>query len=58
MNPGSEVMKKLNKAKFIESVGQKWVFLTVEEAVRACNYMLHTYKTNAGKDESEVWNNV
>lgn len=46
-------MKKLNKAKFIEAIGQKWVFLTVEEAVRACNYMLHR------KDESEAcWNNV
>ncbi|KAI9118947.1 hypothetical protein K1719_009622 [Acacia pycnantha] len=59
VNPGSEVMKKLNKGKFIEAIGQKWVFLTVEEAVRACNYMLHTCKPNPGKDESEdCWNNV
>ncbi|XP_073150764.1 sulfate transporter 3.1-like [Henckelia pumila] len=40
-NPGAEVMKKLNKSKFLETIGQDWVFLTVEEAVGACNYMLH-----------------
>ncbi|KAF7818350.1 sulfate transporter 3.1-like [Senna tora] len=58
VNPGSEVMKKLNKAKFLENIGQKWIFLTVEEAVRACNYMLHTCKADSGKDGSEGWDNV
>ncbi|KAJ7977351.1 sulfate transporter 3 1 [Quillaja saponaria] len=28
-NPGSEVMKKLNKGKFIEAIGQEWIYLTV-----------------------------
>ncbi|XP_073282155.1 sulfate transporter 3.1-like [Primulina huaijiensis] len=41
-NPGAEVIKKLNKAKFIETIGQEWLFLTVGEAVGACNYMMHT----------------
>ncbi|XP_028804188.1 sulfate transporter 3.1 [Neltuma alba] len=58
VNPGGEVMKKLNKAKLIEEIGQKWIHLTVEEAVEACNYMLHTNKTNPTKNESEGWNNV
>ncbi|CAL0310357.1 unnamed protein product [Lupinus luteus] len=58
VNPGSEVMKKLHKAKFIEEIGHKWIYLTVEEAVGACNFMLHTYKPNHTKDESEGWNNV
>ncbi|KAH1194932.1 Sulfate transporter 3.1 [Glycine max] len=58
VNPGSEVMKKLNKAKFLDELGQKWIYLTVEEAVGACNFMLHTYKPNTMKDESEGWNNA
>ncbi|PKI57211.1 sulfate transporter 3.1-like [Punica granatum] len=43
-NPGSEVMKKLNKSKFMENLGQEWIFLTVGEAVSACNFMLHCAK--------------
>ncbi|KAJ0974092.1 hypothetical protein J5N97_016057 [Dioscorea zingiberensis] len=44
-NPGSEVMKKLDKAKVLEAIGQSWVFLTVGEAVGACSFLLHTCKT-------------
>ncbi|XP_051141917.1 sulfate transporter 3.1-like [Andrographis paniculata] len=44
-NPGAEVMKKMNKSKFLEELGQEWLFLTVGEAVGACNYMLHSCKT-------------
>nr|XP_025604671.1 sulfate transporter 3.1 isoform X2 [Arachis hypogaea] len=59
VNPGSEVMKKLHKAKFLDEIGQRWVYLTVEEAVAACNFMLHTYQPNPKKDESGGgWNNV
>ncbi|KAK8554796.1 hypothetical protein V6N13_093769 [Hibiscus sabdariffa] len=53
-NPGAEVMKKLNKSKFLENIGQEWVYLTVGEAVEACNYKLHTCK----QGESQPWNNV
>ncbi|CAK9318667.1 unnamed protein product [Citrullus colocynthis] len=45
-NPRSEVIKKLNEAKFIEAIGQEWIYLTVGEAVTACNFMLHTCKPN------------
>ena len=41
-NPGGEVMKKLDRSKFIELLGQEWIYLTVGEAVGACKYMLHT----------------
>ncbi|XP_019427380.1 PREDICTED: sulfate transporter 3.1-like [Lupinus angustifolius] len=58
VNPGSEVMKKLNKSKFQMDLGQKWFYLTVAEAVGACNYMLHACKPNSVKDEQEGWNNV
>ncbi|KAG2697033.1 hypothetical protein I3760_07G087400 [Carya illinoinensis] len=59
-NPGGEVMKKLNKSKFIENIDQEWIYLTVGEAVGACNYMLHTCKSNPAKkdDQAETWNNV
>ncbi|XWS08927.1 hypothetical protein CRYUN_Cryun40dG0042400 [Craigia yunnanensis] len=45
-NPQSEVMKKLDKSKFIDMIGQEWIYLTVGEAVAACNFMLHTCKSN------------
>ncbi|KAH0466723.1 hypothetical protein IEQ34_003961 [Dendrobium chrysotoxum] len=44
-NPGSEVMKKLDSSKVLETIGHDWIFLTVGEAVGACNYILHTVKT-------------
>ncbi|KAI3870828.1 hypothetical protein MKX03_006812 [Papaver bracteatum] len=43
-NPGSEVMKKLDKSDLLEEIGQEWIYLTVGDAVGACNFMLHTYK--------------
>ncbi|XP_027363370.1 sulfate transporter 3.1-like [Abrus precatorius] len=58
VNPGSEVMKKLNKSKLQNDIGKKWIYLTVEEAVGACNSMLRACKMNSKKDESEGWNNV
>ncbi|EOY05768.1 hypothetical protein QUC31_016600 [Theobroma cacao] len=45
-NPKSEVMKKLDKSKLIDTIGQEWIYLTVGEAVAACNFMLHTWKSN------------
>ncbi|BFG43110.1 hypothetical protein CerSpe_293840 [Prunus speciosa] len=58
-NPGSEVMKKMNKLELIEKIGQEWIYLTVAEAVAACNFMLHSTKPNPGKDqEPAAWNNV
>lgn len=53
-NPGAEVMKKMNKSKFLEKIGQEWIFLTVGEAVGTCNYMLHTFKPKQAADESNV----
>ncbi|KVH94356.1 STAS domain-containing protein [Cynara cardunculus var. scolymus] len=61
-NPGGEVIKKLNKGKLIEVIGQEWIYLTVGEAVGACNFMLHTYKndeklTSTGSSSGkETWN--
>eukprot|EP00262_Sarcandra_glabra_P014616 TRINITY_DN42_c0_g1_i2.p1 TRINITY_DN42_c0_g1~~TRINITY_DN42_c0_g1_i2.p1 ORF type:complete len:658 (-),score=56.64 TRINITY_DN42_c0_g1_i2:371-2344(-) len=58
-NPGSEVMKKLHKSKFIDIIGQDWIYLTVGEAVGACNFMLHTGKTgNAQADMGACENDV
>ncbi|KAL3507857.1 hypothetical protein ACH5RR_033239 [Cinchona calisaya] len=52
-NPGSEVMKKLNRSKLTDIVGQEWIFLTVAEAVYACTFMLHSYKQKAKATENE-----
>lgn len=52
VNPGSEVMKKLERSKLIDTVGQEWIFLTVGEAVSACNFMLHSNKPK-GKTTTE-----
>lgn len=51
-NPRSEVIKKLEKSKLIEAIGQEWIYLTVGEAVAACNFMMHTCKPNT--DEMEL----
>jgi sulfate transporter 3 len=40
------VIKKLEKSKFMESIGQEWIYLTVGEAVAACNFMLHRSKSS------------
>lgn len=37
-------MKKLDKSKCIDTIGQEWIYLTVGEAVNACNFMLQTCK--------------
>ncbi|XP_042006933.1 sulfate transporter 3.1-like [Salvia splendens] len=55
VNPVAEVMKKLDKSKFLETLGQEWIFLTIGEAVGACNYMLHTCKP---QDSEKYSNNV
>ncbi|ERN01554.1 sulfate transporter 3.1 [Amborella trichopoda] len=53
-NPGSEVMEKLTKSKFIEAIGLEWIYLTVGEAVAACNYMLHRQKPSRGSNDVEA----
>ncbi|GER55377.1 sulfate transporter [Striga asiatica] len=55
VNPGAEVMKKLNKSKFLETIGQEWIFLTVGEAVGACNYMLHSCNSKIVNNEYEKY---
>ncbi|KAK6120065.1 hypothetical protein DH2020_046195 [Rehmannia glutinosa] len=57
VNPGAEVMKKLNKSKFLETLGHEWIFLTVGEAVGACNYILHSCKPNKTSNESQKYSN-
>ncbi|KAL5849847.1 hypothetical protein ACOSQ4_007860 [Xanthoceras sorbifolium] len=57
-NPRSEVIKKLDKSKFIENIGQEWIYLTVQEAVATCNFMLHTCKLNHGVEHNSQDNNV
>ncbi|XP_002968282.2 sulfate transporter 1.1 isoform X1 [Selaginella moellendorffii] len=39
-NPGSGVFEKLHKSKFMESLGQQWMFLTVSGAVQVCSSLL------------------
>ncbi|XP_060181518.1 sulfate transporter 3.1-like isoform X2 [Lycium barbarum] len=54
-NPGGEVMKKLDKSNFIDTIGKEWIYLTVGEAVNACNYILHTCKFQSKRiDSSET----
>ncbi|GLJ36251.1 hypothetical protein SUGI_0727770 [Cryptomeria japonica] len=39
-NPSSAVMEKLHKCRFIELLGEKWLFVTVAEAAVVCNSLL------------------
>ncbi|KAL2463778.1 Sulfate transporter 3.1 [Forsythia ovata] len=56
-NPGSEVMKKLDNSKFIDTIGQDRIYLTVGEAVKACNFILQTCKAKAKSNEIEAADN-
>ncbi|URD76376.1 STAS domain [Musa troglodytarum] len=53
-NPGSEVMKKLDKSKALETIRQQWIFLTVAEAVAACtSFSLHACKSDLANHETD-----
>lgn len=45
-------MKKMNSSKILEAIGHEWVFLTVADAVAACNFMLHTCKPGATANDN------
>ncbi|XP_004296670.1 PREDICTED: sulfate transporter 3.1-like [Fragaria vesca subsp. vesca] len=53
-NPRSEVIKKLDNAKFIETVGLEWMFVTVEDAVEACKFQLQSTKHNPGEENAKT----
>ncbi|XP_055811913.1 sulfate transporter 3.1-like [Solanum dulcamara] len=53
-NPGGEVMKKLDKSNFIDTIGKEWIYLTIGEAVNACNYILHTCKFQSKRIDSSA----
>ncbi|XP_042412726.1 sulfate transporter 3.1-like [Zingiber officinale] len=53
-NPGSEVMKKLDSSNVLEAIGHEWIFLTVADAVAACNFALHKCKPNDSSCEDAV----
>lgn len=57
-NPGSEVMKKLDSSKTLETIGQEWIFLTVAEAVGACNFLLHAGKPELVVNDAITGDNV
>lgn len=52
------MIKKLDKSKFIENIGQDWIYLTVGEAVAACNFMLHSGKPNPAAVELQGRDNM
>lgn len=39
-NPGRSVIDKLFASKFVDTIGQEWIFLTVGEAVQTCSRRL------------------
>ncbi|XP_074574116.1 sulfate transporter 3.1-like [Curcuma longa] len=53
-NPGSEVMKKLDSSKVLEAIGHEWIFLTIADAVAACDFVLHTCRPDDASCESSV----
>uniref|UniRef100_A0A0A9E6C8 STAS domain-containing protein n=1 Tax=Arundo donax TaxID=35708 RepID=A0A0A9E6C8_ARUDO len=57
-NPGSEIMKKLNSSKVLESIGHEWIFPTVGEAVASCGYVMHSHKPGMVKDSAAVHENM
>ncbi|PRQ36083.1 putative SLC26A/SulP transporter [Rosa chinensis] len=53
-NPRSEVIKKLDTSKYIETIGREWMFVTVGEAVEACNFLLHSSKLSPGEEKAKT----
>lgn len=51
-------MKKLDRSKFIELLGQEWIFLTIGKAVEACNFMLHSNKPGSAMAETDARDNI
>ncbi|KAF0923694.1 hypothetical protein E2562_006668 [Oryza meyeriana var. granulata] len=49
-NPGSEIMRKLDKSNVLGLIGDEWIFLTVGEA---CDYAQQNCKTGIGMDVVE-----
>ncbi|CAL9114072.1 unnamed protein product [Musa textilis] len=45
VNPRLQVAEKLVSAKYIEMIGEEWVFLSVNEAVSACHFSLQESRT-------------
>lgn len=52
-------MRKLHKSKFDDNIGEEWIYLTIGQAVNACNFMLHACKNNhkvvEAEDNNIVW---
>lgn len=46
-NPRLQVAEKLVLAKYIEMIGEEWVFFSVNEAVSACHFSLQESRTIA-----------
>ena len=44
-------MKKLDSSKVMETIGQEWIFVTVNEAVEACRFLLHSMDNGAERGE-------
>ncbi|XP_050372390.1 sulfate transporter 3.1-like [Argentina anserina] len=53
-NPRSEVIKKLDNSKFIETIGLEWMFVTVEDAVQACKFQLQSIKPSPLEERTKT----
>lgn len=42
-NPGSEIMKKLDASKILQTIGEEWIFANLAEAVATCTFKLHNH---------------
>lgn len=45
-NPGRQEIEKLHKSKFMDALGHKALFPTVEEAIVVCSALLHPDRVN------------
>lgn len=50
INPRLAVMEKLITGRFIDKIGKKSVFLSVEDAIEACKFSLETLKVTNGEN--------
>eukprot|EP00252_Welwitschia_mirabilis_P017946 TRINITY_DN40074_c0_g1_i1.p1 TRINITY_DN40074_c0_g1~~TRINITY_DN40074_c0_g1_i1.p1 ORF type:complete len:694 (+),score=89.73 TRINITY_DN40074_c0_g1_i1:96-2084(+) len=53
-NPVADVMEKLERSKFREILGEKWIFVNAAEAVEGCQSLLEAHKADKCSEASHI----
>ncbi|XP_057968389.1 probable sulfate transporter 3.5 [Malania oleifera] len=54
VNPRIEVMEKLIISKFVDKIGKEYIFLSIEDAIKACQFSLSRSKMKSISEDSNI----